>query len=185
MNMRDDDFSDPWADWKPVWGAKEARRSKTAATPHDFQECHAPTAAVDVCDGGKERARRLRRRILDARLWETLPLPQQDAALEIERAYTLMTRPLGYRLSNPAGLRVDGMTAAPVEWIAQVQKGYVDWARDCHKAGLLHAAVLDILIFGQSCRQVDRARRMRNGWARDNLGEALALWCRRRGWPER
>lgn len=174
-----EDIFDPWADWKPQWS-----KGATNKTPHDFQERHAPTEAVDVKITQERSVQRLRRRVLDVRLWDTLPDAQQDAAFEVERAYTYMTKPVGYQISNTFTPRVDQGRSGVTEWIATIQKSYIAWANDCQKARLSHAAALDVIVFGHSCRTVDRNRRTRKGWTRENLGLCLALWCKMRGWPE-
>ena len=174
-----EDAFDPWNDWKPQW------TDGAAKTPHDFQERHAPTRPVEIRVTHERHEQRARRRILEARLWDGLTPPLQDAAIEIERAFALMSKPVGYHVSNFTAPRVDQGRTDMTEWFAVIQKSYMGWATDCQRARLSHAAALDIIAFGQSCRAVDRARRMKNGWARDNLGLCLSLWCKMRGWPER
>lgn len=59
---------------------------------------------------------------------------------------------------------------------------YIEWAERCLREKISHAMAVDILAFGHSCRAVDRDRRLRAGTARRNLIEALALYCRLKGW---
>lgn len=118
---RPDALFDPWAGWKPAWTTRHrGRRRKNAApaTPHDHQETHSPTEAVEMRLSAERTTTRSQRRIVDAR-------------------------------------------------------------------NLCHAAVIDILCHGKSCRESDRARRVRNGWSRSNLLEALFVYCEMRGWPAR
>lgn len=115
--------------------------------------------------------------------------PQQDAACEIERAVTALSRGLGFRISATFRFPVteSARSAAPSSTLTDRQAEYIHlyftWAREMEKDGLSHAAVLDVLVFGESCRAVDRARRMRNGWARRNLLAGMVLYCTLRGWP--
>lgn len=173
-----EDSHDPWADWKPQWSKGRAK------TPHDFQERHAPTRAVEIKVTHERSIRQARQRLLEARLWDGLAPVLQDAVIEIERAFSLMSKPVGYHVSNFSTPRVDQCRADLTGLFAAISKSYMTWATDCQRARLSHAAALDIIAFGQSCRAVDRARRMKNGWARENLGLCLALWCKMRGWPE-
>ncbi len=175
---RPEDLFDPWAGWKPVWGEGGNK------SPQDFQEDRTPTETVELRAGAQGRTvERCRRRVTDARLWEGMSVPQQDAAVEIERAFALISRGVGYRISNPYAPRVDHGRTNANERQGIVVAGYVSWANDCMKAKLSHAAALDILGFGKTCREVDRERRVRKGWARENLSECLFLWCKMRGWP--
>lgn len=168
-------FKDPWADWKPRWGAG-------APTPHDLQEKHSPTAPVMLRLAEERRLYKKRRRILDARLWDGLSPLQQDAAHEIAAAFEMLGRGLGYVSSD--WQRIPGCRGPEnvAEAHARIINIYISWAKCCTKSGLSHAMALDVLCFGLSCRKVDRDRRLKNGSARKNLMQALELYCSLRGW---
>src|SRR5690606_40177788 len=74
---------DPWAEWKPQWSG----RKKPPATPHDYQERHAPTKAVSVRLTATRTMREGRRRVVDARLWAAMSAMQQEAAQRIAFSY--------------------------------------------------------------------------------------------------
>lgn len=166
-----------WRAWKPVWTGKRH------GTPHDCQENHSPTEPVYVQTTQNRKTQRSTRRILDARLWESLSLPQQDAALEIAAAAHLATKGVGFRTSPYSMHRLGPSAGSETERQAALVSFYFSWARECKQARISHACALDILLFGKSCRQVDKERRLRNGSARLNLVEVLKLYCKLRGWP--
>lgn len=157
--------ADPWSDWRPPWTGGDTAARRLLAESEAF--------------------RAARRRIVDARLWEAMRAKEQDAALSIAAAFELLGRGLGYartdfsRLSSSGG----GRSAAQVtEAQSRLIESYMDWARECTRRKLSHAMILDILCFGQSCRAVDRDRRLRNGAAKENLLRGLALYGEMRRW---
>ncbi|MBI1215070.1 MAG: hypothetical protein GC185_04530 [Alphaproteobacteria bacterium] len=196
-----DPLADPWADWKPQWQAlrkqsKKGKRkppaskagSKTGAapaTPHDFQERHSPTEGVTTRLTPDRRQERGQRRIVDARLWEAMSAPQQSAALEISRAFETMGKGLGYVTSDWE--RIPGCAGPNDAAEAHMRRvdTYVEWTKRCHREKVSHSMVIDVLVFGFSCRALDRDRRVRPGAARDNLLAGLSIYCALRGWPER
>ncbi|MDY0008592.1 MAG: hypothetical protein RBS08_02690 [Bdellovibrionales bacterium] len=204
-------FDDPWAGWKPEWaaaekqtvkqrrakpgaskknGAKQAsktagvmdeRISRAAQSVHMQQEKQSPTAAVRLRGAGEDVA--ARRRIVDARLWDAMTTAQQDAALQIAEAFETMGRGLGYVTSD--WQRIPGACGAGNAGAAHSRLiyGYIEWTKQCHREKISHAMIVDILVFGVSCRQQDRDRRLRSGSARRNLMDGLTLYCLLQGWP--
>jgi len=179
MTMQDSpgEWQVQWDGWSPDW--KSERKS-----PHALQERHSPTAPVTLRDAaGKTRAG-CARRVTDARLWDSLAAPQQDAAREIALACEVLGQGLGYAASNWE--KIPGSRANnALECFERLVAGYVAWARRCGQEGISHSLVVDIVVYGFSCRALDRDRRAATGTARRNLARGLALYCRLKGWPER
>ncbi|MDE1151314.1 MAG: hypothetical protein PW788_02160 [Micavibrio sp.] len=179
-----------WNGWKPDFApalpaGKKAKKTpknnvKTARTPHQQQESHSPSAAVAL--HGTEKAD-ARRRIVDARLWDGMTPVQQDAALEVALAFETMGRGLGYVTSD--WQRIPGCRGAhnAVESHGRLIRGYVEWTVMCAKAKVSHSMIIDILVFGFSCRALDRDRRVAAGFSRNNLLEGLSLYADMKGWP--
>ncbi len=108
---RPDALFDPWAGWQPAWTTRHRGRHRKNAppvTPHDHQETHSPTEAVELRLSAERTTTRSQRRIVDARLWDAMTPAQQDAALEIDYAFQLLSRGLGYRMSDPHRMRHGG-----------------------------------------------------------------------------
>jgi len=80
------------------------------------------------------------------------------------------------RIARPAA---SGHGAAHVRLV----HGYIEWTKQCHREKISHAMIIDILVFGASCRQQDLDRRLRRGKARKNLMDGLTLYCLLQGWP--
>ena len=168
---------DPWEDWKPVWTGK-------GGTPHDFQERNAPTETVSVKLSSKRYAQKGQRRIVEARLWESLTPSQQDAALEISFAFETMSRGMGYAASNwqriPGGRGAGGLLEAQ----ARLVNVYIEWTKECHKNKVSHSMIADVLVFGFPPSMLDCDRRVRKGTSRQNLIDGLDLYCKLKGWDE-
>lgn len=166
------DGNGEWQGWSPEF---------SGTTAHAQQERHSPTRAVTL----RGAPARCNRRLTDARLWDSLPLPLQDAAREIAAAYHVLSHGLGYAASDPARLPGARGTATsnPLEWHGRAIRHYTRWAKACKQARIHHSLVVDVLVFGFSCRAIDRDRRAKRGFARLNLALGLALYCEIRGWP--
>lgn len=175
-----------WTDWKPVWTIPSAqkRKIKKPVTPHDYQEQHSPTQPLRLKISATRQSSPARRRILDARLWDGLSGPQQDAALKINAAYYLMSKGRGFKISAPHADRISGTGPRDEsEYQMQMVQFYLDWAQQCQRHKISHAACIDILVFGKSCAAADKDRRLRKGWAKTNLIAGLDLYCKMKGWP--
>lgn len=177
-----------WAGWEPSWTIPSSSSSKlpspTPQTPHDFQEQHARTKAYKLRFSQSKEIHQTQRRIVDARLWDQMTLHQQEAALKIDYGYNIMSKGLGYRISSADKERISGSRKHDInDFQAEQMRFYIHWANICIKENLCHAACIDILIFGKSCRQVDKDRRIRKGWAKHNLFECLSIFCDLKGWP--
>lgn len=177
---------DVWEGWKPAWDG---------AAPHAQQEAHSPTLPVPERSAGMERARKAgipasaadvppqaRRRLADARLWDSLPPQHQDAALEIACAFENMGRGLGYITSNWERIPGGGAVAAAF-CNERLVRNYIAWTERCKEARVSHSMIVDVLVFGFSCRALDRDRGAHRGQARRNLAAGLDVYCRMKGWP--
>jgi len=176
--------------------------------PAEWQETPAPTEAVIITLGtvyGRNLTRQQsRRRIVDARLCAALDSDQQDAAQEIEHAYQCLIRGLGMKpasLERKSGGKGDlsdrqGIAAAAYNaWIKEVDVALKLDPRDgipmrfgVGKAKdrwtlerLCPEAATAIICHGKSREQVDQERGKRNGWATENLKQALTIWLYRTG----
>ncbi|WP_188260854.1 hypothetical protein [Azospirillum tabaci] len=122
---------------------------------------------------------------------------QYDAAHLIRSAVTIIIAGMGLkacsmeRLGGPG--RSDGETET--EWAVRVQEDYNAWvdamaeramaARRIRKDSRRWQTgpVLDVIVEGMTCNEVEAARCMRNGSVADALREAMSLYCdlRKRG----
>jgi hypothetical protein len=169
--------ADPWHDWQPRWSDAKGMQ---APSPHDVQERHHPTESKKAADdAGAQTAAPCRRRLTDARLWESLDACQQDAAFAIATSFESMSRGLGFMTSD--WQRIPGSRGAGGD-PGRLGGLYVDWAKACHKADVSHSMIIDILCYGISCRALDRDRRQRSGASRRNLVAGLDLYAEMRGW---
>lgn len=151
--------------------------------PADWQERHSPTEAVNVrFDTAKRTTIEIcRRRIVDARLWDAMRAEEQTAAERIYCGFVLISGPSLVKCVTLE--RVDGKTAnGAANGIRDLSDDYWDWAKTAQRERVRVAEVLDILVFGKSCAQVDRERRQRKGVARGNLFDGLGVYCAMRGW---
>jgi hypothetical protein len=166
---------DAWRDWKPQWTGKNQ-------TPHDLQEKHSPTEQASLRLTAERLLQQSQRRIVDARLWESMTAPQQAAAIQIAASFEMIGRGMGYVASN--WQRIPGCRGPSdiAEAHARMMNAYMMWAQKCAKRKISHAMVIDVLCFGFPCGLIDRDRRLKNGATRDNLMKGLSLYCELRGW---
>lgn len=164
-------------------------RRAEARSPVDWQEGKHATEYTQVEIGRKvdERGRvtkitreGARRRMVDARLWERMSGDQQQAAEDIARAFAALVS--GLMTKNMAYERIDPGRRDPWEqWWERIEALW-QWDTAARREGIDVDAVLDVLVYGYSCRQVDANRRRRRHWARANLFEGLDCYCEVRGW---
>lgn len=174
-------FGQAWEGWKPDW-------TRDTTSPHARQEKHSPTAPVrrrmqsDRFDMPRQES--ARRRISDARLWDKLSPAQQDAAHEIALAFEGIGRGLGYAAINFERLpSARGGAAGALECMEHLVNAYLEWTKRCKQSRVSHSMVIDVVVFGFSCRALDRDCGARRGAARKNLAEGLDIYCRMKGWP--
>ncbi len=169
---------DPWQDWQPQWS-----RDRKNASPHMQQEHHSPTVAVTVRVSAGRDDYACQRRMIDARLWDSLPREAQDAAIDIAQAYEALTKGMGpATASNWAHVPGPRNAGADRNAYGRLSGTYMDWARSCQKEGVSHSMVIDIVCMGISCSALDSDRRVRKGTSRQNLYDGLMLYARLRGW---
>lgn len=161
-----------WDGWKPEW-----QPHKAEVTPHMLQERHSPTEPVTT----RQRSA-TQRRVTDARLWDSMTAPQQQAAQDIAFAFESMTKGLGFTTVNWE--RLPGATGPnnAIECRERMLADYVGWTKLCHSQDVSHSMIIDVLVFGFSCRALDHDRRVRSGWSRRNLLRGLAAYCKMKGW---
>lgn len=171
---------DPWQDWQPQWHDRDGK-----VTPHTIQERQAPTETVIIYHPGHAEEQRCQRRLLDARLWESLDPTLQAAATEIAYAYESLSKGLGFSTSNWERVPGARNPAAAANSHARINGAYFDWANACHGAEISHTMVIDVLCFGIACKALDRDRRVRTGNSRANLIGGLELYAHLQGWHAR
>lgn len=169
--------ADPWHDWQPQW-----HDSKKASTPHSVQEKHSPTVPVTLRVSASRDDYTCQRRLLDARLWDSLPREAQDAAADIAFAYEALTKGMGAATSNWARVPGARNPAAVANAHGRLSGSYMDWAASCTREGISHSMIIDVICMGISCSALDRDRRVRKGTSRQNLHDGLMLYARQQGW---
>ncbi len=180
------DKYDEWTEWKPDWSFKSKKNKKNITisdTPHSLQERQEPTTSIKLKLTESRTTTKHQQRIVDARLWGVMSPFQQNAALAIDRAFHLMSKGLGYRISAPEKLRTGKSHNNNTDYEGELISVYFEWAKNCQKSNLHHSPALDVLVYGLSCYKVDRNRRVRNGWTRTNLLACLDIYCEMKGWP--
>jgi hypothetical protein len=153
--------------------------------PEAWQEQHSPTEDVKVRyrqDGAKRvDLIQCRRRVLEARLWNGIHPSLQDAAVAIERGFSLVTRGMGHK--PPSYELGAGGKGGYTDRDTGMIEDYWAWGKEALRQRIDHAAIILVLVEGMSLAAVDAARRKRKGYARAELMEGLNLFCRLRGWP--
>lgn len=145
--------------------------------PKDWQEAHAPTGAYMVKHSAETEVELTRRRRMDQRLWDAMSPDQERAALDIRDAFEYVAGRVS-RVTARYGETSPGRASSETESEKSVrlQAKYWAWGSECRRLGVSATAALDVLVFGNTCGEIDRGRKKRNGWARDQLFQALAVF---------
>lgn len=145
--------------------------------PLDWQETHSPTEPVMVRVSATRAPMELTRiRISEARLWERLTGLQRHAAERLEMGFRLVVD--GNTVRAASYERMGHQYFSPSERDERLRSDYLRWADEMDRLHQPVGPVLDILVFGRGCREIDRAGGKRNGWAADTVKDALFLYAR-------
>ncbi len=114
-----------------------------------------------------------------------LSAAQLSAATAIRRGFESITFAARMRISNPSGLPCglslgQGPGVGEADWAIDLQSGYLEWAEAMDAEGLQLGPVLDVIVEGMSCAEIDRQRRWRHGTAKRDLLQALDLFLKLR-----
>ncbi len=142
-----------------------------------------PTEPVEVVlshASGRKQATKTEVRIGDARLWHALTHAQQDAAVAIERAMTVLTGGMGIRIAKLERLNFKG-GARPEEVYAQMNIDYMEWGRRCGLARI-NADIVRDYCRGIGLERLASLKRMRRTTAREHLINGLQEYVEMKGW---
>lgn len=166
-------------------GSRRRTRDGEWTAPEAWQESHSPTEDVKVRyrqDGAKRVDMILcRRRVVEARLWRGLDPSLQDAAVAIERGFSLVTRGMGHK--PPSYELGNGGKGGYGDRDVDAMEDYWVWAKEAVRQRVDHAGIILVLVEGMALAGLDMMRRKRKGYAKAELIEGLNLFCRLRGWP--
>jgi len=120
--------------------------------------------------------------VADIRLFESLSPAMERAAQEIYDGFRSITE--GLHVKTWAVERVDGSksTSNGKDYLADCTNHFWLWGQEMTRCRHSVQPVIDVFVFGHSCRQVDKSRRKRNGWTKARIDEGLGLYCKIRGW---
>ncbi len=151
--------------------------------PAQWQEQHSGTEAVVVNISSGRQTELTRRRAIDARVWDSFTPEQEAAALDIRAAFEIIAGEVSIRTAmyEERVSRGDHATEENTRLVI-LQEHYWRWGRECKMQGVSHSAAMDVLFFHLPISEVDRTRKMKAPWARNNLVSALNLYCTIRGW---
>lgn len=99
---------------------------------------------------------------------------QIRAAEKISRGFQLRTAGLSTRTQSFNWQPKSAFVESGRDYALMQQ--FMSWAVAVQEAGLSVAVILDILVFGKSCRTVDKERNRRHGFARAYLLESLQIY---------
>lgn len=150
-----------------------------------WQERHSPTETIEVRITSERSKVQTRRRKQDARLYDGLTSHQIKAMENIDAGFRALTQGGGMSKMRFEARIPAGDSPAPGQRHDWLERTYMEWHRQTQiEGGINGAAVLDIVVFGKGTGAVDKLRKKRKGWARENLiEEGLKLYCKICGWP--
>lgn len=123
------------------------------------------------------------RRIVDARLFDSLGYRHEDAAQAIYDGFRAITEGLGYK---PAGYerldRAHGTAARVRDYLNDCTTYFWRWTHEMERYRIPRSPIINVFVFGFSCREMDKFKQKRHGWTRSVIDEGLGLYCKERGW---
>ncbi|MSO93522.1 MAG: hypothetical protein EXQ86_09015 [Rhodospirillales bacterium] len=111
-----------------------------------------------------------------------------DAGLEIRRAYGLVVAPVALwgrdyeREVRRAPWEAAEARAAALARNERLVRRYAGWRRDAGKKGVAAARVIDLVVEGLPCRELDRRYGKRRGWSAEQVRAGLRLYLALAGW---
>lgn len=155
----------------------------TGHDPAYFQERHSPTEPVLVKISNDRTAEVTRRRVVDARLINSLTIEQERSAISIEQAHELIASETNCRTSQ-LGVWIASGRHGEIECDRNIrlQREYKAWVKLCQAEGINFNAALDILVECIPVSHVDLKYGRKSGWARGQLIKALDAFASLKGW---
>lgn len=148
----------------------------------DFQELHSPSVIDEIHIKLKDATRivreRVRRRGSDARLWGSLDSLQSSAAEQISKGFNLITNGVGVKCQTFE--KTYGRSDPDKQIIAM--QAYHEWGRRCSNLGVNVNWILEILVEGRTCSNIDMRFNKRKGTAKLNLLSGLDEYVKQRRW---
>ena len=166
--------------------ARRAKANRTAPQPRGPEEPPGPTPETlaklrpDPFRLLYTRAQLDPNAYVNALMW--------DAGLEIRRAYALVTAPVALRGRDyerevrRAPWEAADARAAALARNDRLVKRYTGWRRDVESKGIAAAPVIDLVVEGLPCRDLDRRHGKRRGWSADQVRAGLRLYLTVAGW---
>lgn len=153
------------------------RRTYQDHDPAYWQQFHSPTEAEEVKVGhaGRTQVSKTQRRIVDARLWNSLSPAQQEAAECIAAGFRILTQGLGMKVASHERAdqsKRDYWNRAEETVVA----GYWDWQQEMRKERRNPHTIIMVLVEGHTLSDMDRMMRSRKGTMRGLLVAALDLY---------
>ncbi len=130
---------------------------------------------ADYLVANREQAEQCRPRRQDRRLWSSLSDDECRAAQQIYYGFQILVSGSGFKTQSFKPV-VDGHRGW-VEPDSELVEFFTAWARGAAR-DISVTSVLDILVFGKSCREIDRERQKRKGFAKKNLREGLEIYLK-------
>jgi|GEM_PF-2140823 len=174
--------------------AAAEQKKKYHTVPLDEEQATEAVVLRITADGKRTRQGATRRKH-DARLFDAMeksPFQCERAFDRIARGYLVITGQVRVKVAR-LGRDIEVASGKSdeesfQEYITGLKRDYLEWAESLMGAAdhpdrfIRHAAAIEIIGEGRSASFVDTTRRKRNGWARDNLIDALEVYCKLKRW---
>ncbi|MCG8492269.1 MAG: hypothetical protein MI743_11685 [Sneathiellales bacterium] len=110
----------------------------------------------------------------EKKFWKSLSPSEFKSAQQLYYGFQLLVSGIGYRTQSFSGMPVTSMENTGHQ--SDIVSDFQVWIVHARGNGVCLGAFLDLLVFGQSCREIDRSYRRRKGFAKDNLVKGLTLY---------
>jgi hypothetical protein len=96
-----------------------------------------------------------------------------EAAEQLRNVYESRTAGMAAKIANLGG---GGKSTRIDDYAAIKELTYLQWRDECRKMKYSPIMTVDVVVFGESCSNTDKAHKMRNGEAAKQLILCLGIW---------
>lgn len=110
----------------------------------------------------------------EKKFWKSLSPSEFKSAQQLYYGFQLLVSGIGYRTQSFSGMPMK--SSENTGYQSDLINDFQVWVVLARGKNICIGAFLDLLVFGQSCREIDRSYRRRKGFAKENLVRGLALY---------
>lgn len=149
--------------------------------PADKDHLPQPLEVVEVNISATRKKQQCVARKWDSRIWKAMTHMEQEAAQQIAWIVNQYSGVANYKVQKLSGTPPSTAEHDDTR-LATMREYYNTWLELCRRYRVCPTSLINIIVLGHSLSRVDRNKRKRKGWAKQNMLDGLGLYCEVRGW---